>query len=67
MLNLADAQRWFLKYLQCGRTDFVFYYQTVGGRLFGGAEGLQPYFVSATLPHETDYETGSIEIRFNAP
>jgi len=38
--NLSDDQYAFLRQLQCGSTDFKLWYDTVGGHIFGGANGI---------------------------
>jgi len=38
--NLIDKQYSFLRQLQCGNTNFKLWYDTVGGHIFGGANGI---------------------------
>lgn len=47
--NLSDTQYLFLKQLQCGWVDFRFWIETVGGRLFGGANGIDPHLVDVAF------------------
>lgn len=47
--NLSDSQYTFLKQLQCGWVDFRFWIETVGGRLFGGASGIDPSTVDVAF------------------
>ena len=48
--NMTDDQYEFLRQLQCGWTDFVFWYATVGGRIFGGANGIEPDAIDVDFP-----------------
>ena len=47
--NLSDEQYAFLKQLQCGAIGFKFWIETVGGRLFGGANGIDPDLVDVAF------------------
>jgi len=67
--NLSDVQYAFLQQLQCGWTDFVFWHETVGGRLFGGPTGIIPYSVNVTFPYgggRNDKELAIIELAFES-
>lgn len=66
--NLTPNMYTFLRALQCGWTNFTFYYRTVGGRLFGSANGgISPAQVDVDLPLEDnrdEFETAVIGIQF---
>lgn len=48
--DFTNAQYNFLTRLQCGKTDFRFWFETVGGHLFGGPLGIAPLFVFVDMP-----------------
>lgn len=67
--NLSDIQYEFLRQLQCGWKGFRFWYETLGGRLLGGAGGITPFFVDAVIPYDggrSDKERGEIMIQFES-
>jgi hypothetical protein len=39
-----------MKALQCGNADFKIWYETLGGRLFGGQDGIELTLVRAIAP-----------------
>lgn len=69
VFNLSDAHYDFLRTLQCGNTDFVFWFESIAGYMYGGAAGICPKSVTARLPKEnsrTAYDSGNITITFEA-
>lgn len=63
----SDQQRNFLRRLQSNWPEYVFWIGTIGGRLFGGPQGIIPFFSNAYLPldpEDDDYEKGIIVIEF---
>lgn len=67
--NLSDIQYDALRQLQCGKTDFQFWYEDLSGNIFGGAGGITPLSVKATLPKEnsrTAYDTGTVTITYSS-
>lgn len=67
--NMTDANREFLRNLQCNPTNYTFYYATVGGNIFGIAGGIVPTFTDADLPlngGRDDREVGTILINFDS-
>jgi len=57
----------FLRQLQCGEDNFVFWYGTQGGYLFGGSTGISPALINARLPKnggDEDVEVGTILLEF---
>jgi hypothetical protein len=67
--NLSDSMYEFLRGLQCGPTNFTFYYGTVGGRLFGPDGGIEPSSIDVDLPlgeGRDDKEIGTITITWDA-
>jgi hypothetical protein len=67
VLNMTDAQREFLRTLQCGNTDFTFYVGTVSDHVFGKAGGMVPKSSDANLPLESGAKQyGEIIITFEA-
>lgn len=65
--NLNPPMYAFLRKFQCGWTDFVFFFLTLGGRLFGKEGGIKPSAVDVDFPLEEDrdgYETAVIAITF---
>ena len=69
VLNLSDIQYNFLVSLQCGRTDYRFWYETVGGHLFGGPTGIAPAATDADLPHgegRQDTDEGIVTLQFES-
>ena len=62
-----DAQREFLRQLQQGQTNFVFWYATLGGQLYGPEAGIRPSFVNAQLPlgaGDSDEEVGTVILQW---
>lgn len=62
-----DDQRDFLRQLQSGWSEFVFWIGTLGNNLFGDENGITPSFVNAQLPldpGDEDYEKGTIIIEY---
>lgn len=69
VLNLVDAQYDFLRQIQCGWTDFTFYYADLAGFAYGIAGGLVPEFVDVDFPKgggNTDKNVGVITLQFRA-
>lgn len=67
--NLTDNHYEFFKALQCGTTSFKFWYETVGGRFFGGDEGIVPSKVDVDFPLSEgvdDYEEAVLLLSFEA-
>jgi len=67
--NLTPSMYAFLQALQCGPTNFTFYYATVGGRLFAPVEGIEPTSIDVDLPlgeGRDDKEIGTITITWDA-
>lgn len=65
--NLSDTNEAFLKTLQCGFRGFNFWYQTIGGRIYGNPSGIRPAFVDVDFPLDggrDDYERAVITIKF---
>jgi hypothetical protein len=63
----SNDQRNFIRQLQSGWSEFKFWIGTLGGNLFGGPNGISPFFVNARLPldpGDEDYEKGFIVIEF---
>jgi len=46
----TDLHYLFIKALQCGNADFKIWYETLGGRLFGGQNGIELTLVRASAP-----------------
>ena len=69
-IKQLDADTYsFLRQLQCGDTDFTFYYDTVGGRLFGGSGGIEPKSIDVDLIYSggrEDKESANIIITWEA-
>ena len=66
-LTVNETTRALLRKMQRGGTDFRFWYFTNGDVLFGGANGINPLFVSAFIPlgaGANDFELGRIRIEF---
>lgn len=62
-----DLSRAFLTRMQKGAKDFTFWYFTAGSILFGGASGVSPLVVSASMPllgGANDFELGKLRIEF---
>lgn len=67
--NLSDAQYEFLRALQCGDTSFTFWFENMGGHLFGGPSGIKPSYADCDLPLSSDrtaYEDATVILRFDA-
>lgn len=67
--NLSDAQYDFLKQLQCGWVNFRFWIETVGGRLFGGANGIDPATVNVSFIYSggrNDKEEAIVTIQYES-
>lgn len=67
--QLDDSTYEFLRQLQCGDTDFTFYYDTVGGRLFGGAGGITPKMIDVDFIYSggrEDKESAQIIVTFES-
>lgn len=67
--NLTDSHYDFMKALQCGWTGFKFWYETVGGRFFGGSVGIEPSKVDVDFPlseGRDDYEEAILTIEWEA-
>lgn len=47
--NLSATQYLFLQKMQCGWKGFRFWIETVGGRLFGGANGIDPALIDVSF------------------
>lgn len=47
--NLSASQYAFLQQMQCGWKDFRFWVETVGGRLFGGPNGIDPKYIDVAF------------------
>jgi len=59
----------FLQTLQKNYTGFTFWYNTLGGRLFGGSAGIEPDFVTAWTEYSEEadaLERGFIQIQWRA-
>lgn len=48
--NLVDAQYNFLRAMQCGATDFTFWYGDLADKIFGLSGGIAPEFVTVRFP-----------------
>lgn len=48
--NVSDLMYDFLRHLQCGDTDFVFFFKTIGGRLLGSNVGIIPRSIDVDFP-----------------
>lgn len=48
--NLSDEQYDLLRQIQCGYTGFEIWYDTVGGHIFGGANGIDISFIDVDFP-----------------
>ena len=67
--NLNAAQYDFLRQLQCGWVDFRFWIETVGGRLFGGANGIDPALVTVAFVYSggrNDKEQAILTIEYES-
>lgn len=67
--NLGQLMYDFLRHFQCNWTDFVFFFRTVGGRLFGKDGGISPSFCDVDFPLEEPRdgtETAIVTIIFYA-
>jgi hypothetical protein len=63
----SKGQRDFLRQLQSNWSEYTFWIGSLGGRLFGGEDGIVPYFSNAILPLRSgneDTEIGIIVIEF---
>ena len=62
-----DLNRTLLTKIQRGAKDFTFWYYTAAGMLFGGATGIVPLVVTASIPLNggaNDFELGRLRIEF---
>jgi hypothetical protein len=50
VMNMSDAQYAFLQQLQCGKTNFTFYYADRGDKLYGIQGGIVPASVRVRMP-----------------
>ena len=69
VLNLVQAQYDALRQLQCGWTDFTFYYGDLGEYVYGIEGGLAPDSVDVDFPHgagNTDKNVAIITITWKA-
>jgi hypothetical protein len=57
VLNMSAAQREFLRKLQCGSTDFAFYYGDRADFVYGKAAGLLPKSIDVDMPQEGDEDS----------
>ena len=67
--NMSLAQYEFMRALQCGDVDFVFWVQTVAGKLYGGPDGMRPLSIRVSMPLGIgfdDVEKAVITIKFCA-
>ena len=67
--NLNATQYEFLRQMQCGYTGFRFWIETVGGRLFGGANGIDPDLVTVAFVYSggrNDKEQAILTIEYEA-
>ena len=67
--NLTDNHYAFFQSLQCGWTGFQFWYETVGGRFFGGETGITPSKVDVDFSLSEgvdDYEEAVLTLTFEA-
>lgn len=69
VLNLVQTQYDFLRQLQCGDTDFKFYYADLAGYVYGIEGGLAPLSVDVDFPHgggNTDKNLADLIITWRA-
>jgi hypothetical protein len=69
VLNLSDTQYNALRKMQCGSTDFTFYYGDVENHLYGKQGGLAPESIDVDFPQgagDTDKSTAIITLTFMA-
>jgi hypothetical protein len=67
--NLSQTQYNSLRKLQCGQTDFKFWYANVGNHIFGGAAGINPKSLDVDFPlgeGRDDLELAIITITWEA-
>lgn len=67
--DTSDKNVAFAKALQCGSTNFTFWYATRGLKLYGGQDGIVPSMVDADVilgAGDGDYEEIVINIEFRA-
>jgi hypothetical protein len=67
--NLEDLQYDFLKLLQCGDTNFSFWYLGIDDDIFGGPSGICPLSVKVTFPRgggRDDKESAVLSITWEA-
>jgi hypothetical protein len=67
--NMSDAQYAALCKMQCGSTNFTFYYADVAGFIFGKQGGIVPSFVDVDFPKgagRDDRSSATLTIKFKA-